>query len=115
LSSDNRSTEPTPSVLDKDTNRLLPQVSFRTMMLVATVTAMVAFTTRLALGGSMIAISFVNAVATLVITFVCFAILFVIAWIPAVIGYDSLEDTNLGSPFAEDQLPPQVIPPRDPT
>jgi hypothetical protein len=45
------------------------------------------------------------------VCFACFAALFLLAWIPALIGRDRWEDVVKGNPFAEGQLPPQLLPP----
>ncbi len=78
-----------------------------------TVAAIAALVLRAANADSAIARAAIYALATLAATFGLFAVLFVIAWFPAVIGRDPWEDVNRGSPFAAQQLPPQVLPPRD--
>ena len=93
---------------------MLPRLSFRFLLTAVTLGACVAFTIRLALAGSPIAVAVMYSLTTLAICFALFAILFLIAWIPAVIGRDRLEDVHLGNPFSIDQLPPQVLPPREP-
>jgi len=104
----------TASVSEKETSRVLPRVSFRLMMTIVTAVAALAMGIRLALLGSPLAMGMVYAFATLLLTLAVFAALFLIAWVPAVLGRDELEDIHLGSPFSIDQLPPQVLPPRDP-
>jgi len=105
---------PTPSVSEKEISRVLPRLSFRLMLVLVTLSAVVAFTVRQAFAGSSIAMALIFVVSNVAISFAFFAILFLIAWIPAVIGRDRLEDLNLGNPFSIDQLPPRVLPPRDP-
>jgi hypothetical protein len=108
------STSQTPSVLPLERSRVLPRVSFRMMLSIVTLAAVVAFTLRLAWLDSPLALAIIYSLTTLAICFALFAILFLIAWIPAVIGRDQLQDVQHGSPFAVDQLPPQLLPPREP-
>ena len=84
------------------------------MLTLVTLAAGVAFTLRLAWAGSPLASAIIYSLTTLAACFSLFAALFVIAWIPAVIGRDQMEDVQLGSPFSLDPLPPQVLPPREP-
>ncbi|MGV3484871.1 MAG: hypothetical protein ACO1RT_10680 [Planctomycetaceae bacterium] len=102
------------SMMPVERSRAMPRLSFRFLMTVVTLGAIVALTWRNALAGSALAVAVLYSLATLAMGFVTFAALFVIAWIPAVIGRDRLEDVRLGNPFSADQLPPQVLPPRDP-
>ncbi len=104
----------TPSVSPIERSRLLPRLSFRFMMAVVTVAALLAFILRLALIGSPLASALIYSLLTVGLCFGAFAVLFLIAWIPAVISRDRFGDVQLGSPFSEDQLPPQVLPPREP-
>lgn len=104
----------TPSVMQIEPSRALPRLSFRFLLTAVTLAAVSAFTLRLALAGSSLAIAIIYSLATLVICFALFAALFVIAWIPAVVGRDPLDDIHLGNPFSLDQLPPQVLPAREP-
>ncbi len=104
----------TPSVLSKERSRVLPRVSFRLALGIVTAVAFAALSYRYSQSGSILASAFVDAATTLIISFVVYALLFLIAWIPAVVGRDHLEDVNRGSPFAADQLPPQLLTPRDP-
>lgn len=105
---------PTASVSEKEISRVLPRLSFRLMLIVVTLTAAVAFTFRQASAGSSLAAAIIYSLLAVSLSFALFAVLFLIAWIPAVIGRDRFEDVNLGNPFSIDQLPPQVLPPRDP-
>lgn len=104
----------TPSVMQVEASRALPRLSFRFLLIVVTVAAVIAFTLRLAWAGGPVAIAIIYSLAMLAICFGVFAALFLIAWIPAMVGRDPLEGIHLGNPFSVDQLPPQVLPPREP-
>lgn len=106
--------ESPPSVLPRERSRLLPRISFRFVLLVVTATALAAYILRLAWDGSPLATALMYSLATVVICFAAFGLLFLIAWIPAAIGRDGLEDVIRGNPFSIDQLPPQLLPPREP-
>ena len=95
-------------------SRALPRLSFRVVLGVVTLTAFVAFTVRQSWAGSPLATAILYSLATVALCFAAFGVLFLIAWIPAVIGRDGLEDVHRGNPFSLDQLPPQLLPPRDP-
>lgn len=104
----------TPSVTPIQQSRLMPRLSFRVLLGVVTGSAGLAMVARLAFLGSPFALSIGFALGCLALTFAIFAVLFLIAWVPAVIGQDPYEDVHKGNPFSADQLPPQVLPPRDP-
>jgi hypothetical protein len=104
----------TPSVTPIQRSRFLPQLSFRVLLGVVTVAAVLALVGRAAVFGSPFAVAVLFALGTIASIFIVFAVLFLIAWIPAVIGRDPYEDVHMGNPFSADQLPPQVLPPRDP-
>jgi hypothetical protein len=104
----------TPSVTPIQRSRLLPRLSFRVLLGLVTVAAVLAFVGRMAVFGSPFALAVLFSLGTIALVFVIFAILFLIAWVPAVIGRDPYQDVHLGNPFSADQLPPQVLPPRDP-
>jgi hypothetical protein len=95
-------------------SRLLPQYSFRSMAVGMTTLALAAFAYRQSSRGSIWAESLVFATATIGICFLAYAVLFLIAWVPALLVREPSEDIGLGNPFADAQLPPQVLPPRDP-
>lgn len=111
------SNEPTPvvpaSVQPKAEARVLPQFSFRTVGVGMTVLVLAAFIYRRSMLGSVWAEALVFATATILVCFACFAALFLLAWIPALIGRDRWEDVVKGNPFAEGQLPPQLLPPAE--
>lgn len=104
----------TPSVTSIERSRALPKLSFRVLLIVVTMAALVAFAGRMANAGSPLALSLIFVVGLVAGLFALFALLFLIAWVPAIIGRDRWEDVKHGNPFAADQLPPQVLPPREP-
>jgi len=109
-----RPAEETPaSVQPPVRSRLLPQYSFRTVMIGTTALALAAFVYRQSTLGAIWAEALVFASAVMVCCFVGFALLFLIAWIPALVGRDAWEDVAQGNPFADGQLPPQLLPPTE--
>jgi len=104
---------PPASVQPRTRSSLLPQYSFRTVFIGITLLALAAFAYRQATLGAVWAEALTFAASVLVALFSAFAILFLIAWIPALIGRDRWEDVSKGNPFANGQLPPQVLPPVD--
>lgn len=106
--------EPPAAASGPAESRLLPQYSFRTMAVGLTTLALAAFTYRQSSRGSIWAEALVFATATIGICFFAYAVLFLIAWLPALLVREPAEDIGLGNPFTEAQLPPQVLPPRDP-
>ena len=103
-----------PSVTSKERSRMMPRLSFRFTLIVVTLTACAALTYRYAFHGSAFAEAAIYSLSSIVVVFALFAVQFLLALIPAVIGQDRLEDVHLGNPFAGNQLPPQLLPPRDP-
>ncbi len=104
----------TPSADEKAENPLLPKVSF---LILLTITLLAAFTFMLIRGwiqGSHFATVGLFVVGTLGLVFAVFAILAAIAWIPAAVLNDRYSDLNWGNPFGDEQLPKQIIRPRDP-
>ena len=104
----------TPSVTLKQRSRALPRLSFQFSLIVVTLTATGALAFRNAQQGSAIAGAVIYVLVSIGLSFGLFAILFLIAWIPATIGQDRLEDVHKGNPFSGNQMPPQLLPPRDP-
>ncbi len=148
-----------PSIEPIVRSRLLPRISFRMMMMLTTVAAVVAAIARVAGNGDELAKSVIMALAFPAACFAAFAFLFLFSWSVAVIrkqcGYAALAmgaglgaltiaglqlpyltnwylplflivaglilllvpiretDDLVGSPFAEGQLPPQILPPRE--
>jgi len=104
---------PPSSVQPRLRSRVLPQYSFRTVMIGTTVLALAAFVYRQSIFGAVWAQALVFASAVILCCFIGFGLLFLIAWIPALIGRDSWEDVSKGNPFADGQLPPQLLPPTE--
>ena len=106
--------QPPPSVLPRMQDRVLPQYSFRTVVIAMTLLALAAFVYRQASLGAAWAMALVVAAAFVLGCFALYAGLFLLAWIPALIGWDRWEDVGKGNPFADGQLPPQLLPPAPP-
>lgn len=108
----NESVSPVPaSVQPRLQSRLLPQYSFRAVVIGMTLLAVAAFVFRQSMFGAVWAKALVFASAVILCCFVAFVVLFLVAWIPALIGRDSWQDVSKGNPFADGQLPPQLLPP----
>lgn len=104
----------TPSADEKANNPLLPKISF---LILLTITLLAAITFMLVRGwieGSHLATAGLFTVGMLGLVFVVFALLAAVAWIPAAIMNDRYSDLNWGNPFGDEQLPKQIIRPRDP-
>jgi len=84
------------------------------MLLVTTLAAFLAALARIAGGGTSYAIGVLVALAVIAVCFLCFALLFLFAWSVASLWYRSDDQNRAGSPFAADELPPQILPPREP-
>lgn len=104
---------PTPSVERTVRSRLLPKLSFRTVMLTVTLAAVVAWIGRLAWAGHPLPMSLMYTLLSLVVFFAASLVLFLMAWVPAYLLRRLQPDAREGNPFAADQLPPQVLPPRN--
>ncbi len=104
---------PPASVQPRLRSSVLPQYSFRTVVIGTTLLALAAFVFRQSMFGAVWAQALVFASAVILCCFIGFAMLFLIAWVPALIGRDSWEDVSKGNPFADGQLPPQLLPPTE--
>lgn len=102
------------SVLPPERGGLLPQYSFRTVVILMTAVVFAAFAFRQAWLGEVWAQAFAVISGFLVACFTLYAILYLIAWIPARLGRDDDWEVMHGNPFADGQLPPQLLPPSDP-
>ena len=94
-------------------SQLLPKVSFRLSLAVTALAAVIAAVGRAAGEGGALATA---AVLSLVFPLACFAlmaILFLISWCVSTLWYEYDDDALKGNPFADGQLPPQILPPRD--
>ena len=108
----------TPPVEPIQRSRLLPRVTFRMMFAVTTIGAILAATARVAGIGSpgnaqAVAKGVLVAIGFLAVCLAAFALFFLIAWLVSILWYRPADELVEGSPFAEDQLPPQILPPRD--
>lgn len=104
----------TPSIEPLERSRLLPPISFRAVFAVTTSGAVLFAIAAAAGRGGPFAVAIVWGMIFVAICFVLFSLLFLVAWSVAVL---SIRDRDAGpptSPFAEDRLPPQWLPPREP-
>ena len=104
----------TPSVEPVLRSRLMPRISFRMMFALMTLAAIVAAVARSAGSGTAYAIGILVAAGFLLACFACFALVFLVSWSIAMLTYRGEVEHLMGSPFAADQLPPQILPPREP-
>lgn len=146
-------------------SRLLPRVSFRMMLLLTAVAAVVAAVARAAGDGGAIARGFMSSIIFIAALAIAFSLVFLVCWVASIIGdFRSLigltllfaaivitvlllvgaqqmapilinaytvillvpigvvlglvpvrdQSKDSQNPFAEDQLPPQILPPRNP-
>ena len=105
----------TPSVEPAQRGRLLPRISFRAALSVVTLCAVIAWCVRQAAAGEVIAGAVVAMLGCVAICFALYIAMFVFAWVPAYLGRDRWADVQRGNPFADGQLPPQILPPRSPS
>ena len=103
---------PPPSVEPVLRSRLLPRISFRLIFGVTALAAILYALARLAGQGGTLAMSIMLALAFLIACFAIFVAAFLLAWSIAILTAERQDDSAEGSPFASDQLPPQLLPPR---
>ena len=103
----------TPSVEPVLRSRLLPRVSFRFMFLLMTLAAVIAAVARLAGEGGALAYAAVVGIGYLAVGFLAFVLLFLITWAISSLWYRESGVLHQGNPFADGQLPPQILPPRE--
>ncbi|MEM6364882.1 MAG: hypothetical protein AAF745_10670 [Planctomycetota bacterium] len=92
----------------------MPRISFRTMLIASVLGALLAATARAAGNGVLV---FKAVLASLIVVATFFglaAIAFLIAWVVARLVHRQAKDYLEGNPFADGNLPPQQIRPRDP-
>ena len=94
-------------------SRLMPQISFRFLLAVTALGAVVAALARAAGGGGAFAVAMITAIGFVAGSFVLFAVLFLMAYGFARLRGRTTYNDAAGSPFSEGQLPPQILPPRD--
>lgn len=81
---------------------------------VTALAAILAAVARAAGEGGPFARAVLLAFGFLAFCFLAFAMLFLIAWMVALLTVPAEDDSTAGSPFADGQLPPQMLPPREP-
>lgn len=94
-------------------SRLLPQFSFRLLMGLTAGAAVLATLFRFAEGGAAVAQAVMFSLGTLLAMLLLGAVLFLFSWVVATLTLVVNEPDSRPSPFAEGQLPPQTLPPRD--
>ncbi|TWU67486.1 hypothetical protein [Crateriforma conspicua] len=94
-------------------SRLVPQISIRWLFAATLVGAILYAIARQAGEGVAIAIAFMSVAGYLAAFFATLGLFFLIAWSFAVFFRREDPDALVGSPFADGQLPPQWLPPRD--
>jgi hypothetical protein len=103
----------TPSVEPVVESRLLPRISSRLLFALTTLAAIIAAVARAAGNGGALAYAVMVSLIFVVACFSIFLLLFLISWAISSLWYEGESDTLEGSPFAEGQLPPQILPPRE--
>jgi hypothetical protein len=92
-------------------SRLLPQFSFRGLAWTIAISAVVAFTLRNAYLGAGWARALLYPLGVGIASAIAFAILFLIAWLPANLIRSVSRQQPLPLDRSDDELPPQIIPP----
>jgi hypothetical protein len=103
----------TPSVEPVVRSRLLPKVSFRVLFALTALAAIIAAVARLAGEGGELAYAAMVGLGFIAACFSLFAFLFFVSWAISSLWYQGEPDALEGNPFAEGQLPPQILPPRE--
>lgn len=91
----------------------MPRVSFRLVLALMTLSALIAAIARAAGSGHAIAWAAMVAAGFFLVCFLAFVSLFLFCWLISLLWYDGQPEAGQGSPFAEGQLPPQILPPRE--
>lgn len=105
----------TPSVEPVLRSRLLPPISFRILLAWTTLGAIAFSIARAGGRGAAFALAIEVAIGFLLVCLLALATLSLIAWVVGVLVVGDANRPDRASPFAEDRLPPQLLPPRDPT
>ena len=113
LSAGVHETVSSPSVEPILRSRMLPPVSFRALFALTTVGAVAFAIARAAGRGAAFAVAMEFAFGFLLLCFGLFGLLSLIAWVVAALVVRDTDRPDQGSPFAEDRLPPQLLPPRE--
>ncbi len=104
----------TPSVEPILKSRVLPRFSFRFLFAITFACALIGAMVQAAYGGYIIAISLLVLLGSVLSFFALGFLVFLLLWIIAVLRPPN-DVAEPGSPFADGQLPPQILPPTDPT
>ena len=107
------STVKTPAVEPVVRSRMLPRISFRLLFGLTTLAAIIASVARLAGEGGELALAAIVGAGFIFACFCLFALLFLIDWAISSLWYEGEPDALEGNPFADGQLPPQILPPRE--
>ncbi len=94
-------------------SRMLPQVSFRLLLGITALVAVLSTLGRFAGDGGAIARAVLLAFGVIVAVMLVGAFFFLFSWVVATFALVANEPEKRPSPFAEGQLPPQALPPRD--
>lgn len=81
-------------------------------MLAVTASVFLAWIGRLAWQGHLLPQVICFTLLSLAAFYFVSVLLFLAAWIPAILMRRYQDSTRTGNPFAADQLPPQVLPPK---
>lgn len=95
-------------------SRVLPRISFRSVMVATFVFAILAAVARAAGDGVTLAKAVIVALVLLAFFFALSAIAFLLSWVTARMMIGRFDNAREGNPFAKDQLPPQLLKPREP-
>ncbi|MFG0287581.1 MAG: hypothetical protein ACF8CQ_05390 [Rhodopirellula sp. JB044] len=95
-------------------SRVLPRISFRAMMIGTVVAAVIAAISRAAGDGATFAKAVMVAIVMTAFFFLLAAVAFLMSWATAKLVIGDVDNAREGNPFAKDQLPPQLLKPREP-
>lgn len=95
-------------------SRVLPRVSFRATMVLTFVAAMIAAVARSAGDGATFAKAVIVALLLFAFFFCLSSVAFLLSWVTARMMIGRFDNAREGNPFAKDQLPPQLLKPREP-
>ena len=98
---------------ETDTQGFFPVFSLRLFFIVFTLATFFAWVIRQAIIGQLWAQALVATGTAVVLLFVIYAIIFLCIWVPAIFGSPATAEVATGDPFADGQLPPQVVRPND--
>jgi len=95
-------------------SRLLPRFSFRMLFVLTLLGAIIAAIARKANSGADLATAALVTLGFVATCFLGFIVLFLVTWVISLTWYEPSDSELTGSPFASDQLPPQILPPSHP-